>query len=374
VLEANNNFLEKNSRKGLISLFLVALLLLMAGDLWANCSSLYVIPYLAEIALAAIYIGGVFVYLISALVAVNRTCCAFPSFTGGELVPELAWDLSENLIAYFLCAFAITVIVEIARFIRPPNNPLLVREHARFPELYKFIFRPYLNAKWSLWQRMRAIGAHYRIIENQVHLLADLQQNGTRELARFEFDSDSVRILVDQPKWLRREGEVGVSLFYGIDRVYVAMFTLAIVEGQLVMLVGNLQGDGREKAELYRQITKAMHGLRPRDLLVQVLQMLAKEIGCSELRGVSDSAHRNSHLLTTGTKISTYDQIWREHGGIKDNKSGFFRLSAHINRRPNEAIPSNKRAQYRRRYQFLDDLESQIRDAVLTSNQQRLPV
>lgn len=373
-MEANNDIVEKNSRTKLISLLLVALLLLMAGDIWVSCSPLFVVPYLAEIALAAIYVGGAFVYLISALVAVSRTYCAIPSYAGSELVPGLAWDFSENLIAYFLCAFVFTVIVEIALFIRPPNNPLLAREHARFPELYKFIFRPYLNAKWSLRQRMHAIGAHYRIIEKQVHLLADLKQNGTTELARFEFDGDNVRILIDQPKWLRREGEVGVSLFYGIDRVYVAMFTLAIVEGRLVMLVGNLQGDRRDKAELYKRITKVMHGLRPRDLLIQVLQMLGKEIGCGELWGISDRAHRNSHLFTTGTKISIYNQIWQEHGGIKDNKSGFFRLAAHINRRPNEAIPSQKRAQYRRRYQFLDDLESQIREAISTSNQQRLPI
>ena len=85
------------------------------------------------------------------------------------------------------------------------------------------------------------------------------------------------------------------------------------------------------------------------------------ELGCKELLGISDDAHRSAYWLSKTHKLSTYDEIWLEHGGISEANSGFYHLPSRIVKRSYEEIPVNKRALYRRRYQFLDDLQLKIR-------------
>ncbi|WP_163367113.1 DUF535 family protein, partial [Escherichia coli] len=51
-----------------------------------------------------------------------------------------------------------------------------------------------------------------------------------------------------------------------------------------------------------------------------------------------------------------YDQFWLSMGA-KPLDSGYFLLPARIARKPLEEVASKKRAEYRRRYQLLDELE-----------------
>ncbi len=55
-----------------------------------------------------------------------------------------------------------------------------------------------------------------------------------------------------------------------------------------------------------------------------------------------------------------YDQFWLSMGA-KPLDSGYFLLPERIARKPIEEIASKKRAEYRRRYQLLDELEQDWR-------------
>ena len=91
--------------------------------------------------------------------------------------------------------------------------------------------------------------------------------------------------------------------------------------------------------------------------------MLCSELGVVRIRAVSDeySACRSSYFAK---KIpSSYDSAWIEHDGAPDG-GGFYELAPQVSRRPQQSIPSRKRAQYRRRYQMFDSLEQQIGKAV----------
>jgi uncharacterized protein len=354
---------RKMNRTSGISLkfVLVAIsVLLLVCDIWTGPSLLFAILYLVVIFLAAVYLESSFAYLIAALTAFAKTYGIYVDYPEGEPAITGIGLLVSNLAMHLAVCFLFTLYLEISRFINPRDNPLLALEHSQFHQLREFIYRPYLHGGWTLRQRIRSIEQHYRLLETRVPFLA-LPKDGSIELAQFQLGGTSARIVIDRPTWMRREGEIGLSLFYGVDRLYTAMFTLAEVDGQLVLLVGNLQGDRRDKKDLYKQLTKEMYGMRPRDFLVSVLQSLGQQMGCVEIWGISDGAHRSSHMFSRAKKIAIYDQIWLEHGGIKDDKSGFFRIPARINKRSDEDIPSHKRSQYRRRYEFLDSLESKMR-------------
>ena len=251
----------------------------------------------------------------------------------------------------------------IISFLRPRENSLLRDEFAYFPALREFIFRPYVNSRWSFIDRISAIQDHYLLAKNRVPFLA-LAPDASVDVTAIELGAEKLRIVLDRPKWMRGEGELGLSLFYGIDRIYTAMFLLYESNGKLQLIVGNLQGDGRDRSALYKEFTKTLFGMRPRDFLVHVLKILGEELGCNEILGISDNGHRSSHWLTKAKKVSTYDAIWAEHGGVKEERQEFFRIPCRFIKRSDEEIPANKRAQYRRRYQLMDDLQGKLRAAI----------
>lgn len=259
-----------------------------------------------------------------------------------------------------LFCYLFYVLRPVIGFLRSSDNPLLRREMREFPPIRQFVVRPYVNSHWSFSKRIAAIEDHYRLIKDRVPFL-NLSNDETVEVTDLDLSGEKLRIVLDRPKWMRGEGELGVSLFHGIDRIYTAMFSVSDAEGRLQIVVGNLQGDGRDRSALYKEFTKTLFGMRPRDFLVHVLKLMGEEMGCSEILGISDDGHRSSHWLTKAKKLSTYDAIWAEHGGVKDTGIRFFRIPAHFAKRADADIPANKRAQYRRRYQLMDDLQSRIK-------------
>ncbi|HAU8266515.1 TPA: DUF535 domain-containing protein, partial [Kluyvera intermedia] len=58
---------------------------------------------------------------------------------------------------------------------------------------------------------------------------------------------------------------------------------------------------------------------------------------------------------------ASYDEFWASIDGEKDN-AWRWRLPLMLARKPLESIPSKKRAEYRRRFQLLDDMNNSLTD------------
>ena len=247
----------------------------------------------------------------------------------------------------------------IAGFVRPQSNPLLAKEIAQSPTIVEFLFRPYVNRYWTYSQRISSIQSHYLLIGDSCPHL-DICNGRHVDVYQMELALGQLRIVLDRPRWMRREGELGISLFWGPDRIYTAMILLGQADNKVYLTIGNLQGDGRGRSDLYKYLTKSLHGMRPRDMLLNVVKMFAKFHGCEVILGISDDAHRSAHWLSRAKKISGYDEVWLENGRIKESRSGFFTIPITIHKRTEKEIPTRKRAQYRRRYQMLDTLQKDI--------------
>ena len=176
-----------------------------------------------------------------------------------------------------------------------------------------------------------------------------------------------MRLVLDKAIWFLREGEIVLNLFINDQRFYSIAFTLGTDAGQPIILVGALQGSNSEVAqEVYRDITHALHGMRPRDLLMVALKLLCRELGIQRIWAVSsDNRQHNSPYFGDSHKdkvLVAYNEVWLEHGGIAlDN--GFFEIPAVVKYRDMSEIPSRKRATYRRRYEMLDKLELDIQSS-----------
>jgi uncharacterized protein len=237
------------------------------------------------------------------------------------------------------------------------DNPHLALALSRFPDMHGAIYWPYIHHAWPRERRLRTIDSHYRLLEGRACLLA-ASILGEVELLSLDAEYPGLRVTLDKAIWFLREGEVVLNLFLRDQRIYSIAFSLGNEDGALVAYVGALQGSNVEGAlATYREITRALHAMRPRDFIVMTLQFLCKELGVAKIYAISGAARQhNSPYFGDSHKhkvLANYDEVWIEHGGrLLD--SGFFEIPTAVRYREMSEIPTRKRSTYRKRYQMLD--------------------
>jgi uncharacterized protein VirK/YbjX len=253
---------------------------------------------------------------------------------------------------------------EVQKWFEISDNPLLTLALKRFPLMSGAIYWPYINHTWPMQRKLAAIDQHFRMLGGSAKIIAHATFEEV-ELARLEEQYAGLRLVLDKAMWFLREGEIVLNLFVNDQRFYSIAFTLGVDAGQPLILVGALQGSNVDAAQgVYRDITHALHGMRPRDFLMVALKLLCKELGIHRIWAVSsDNRQHNSPYFGGGHKekvLVAYNEVWQEHGGT-ELENGFFEIPAIVSYKDMNEIPSRKRAAYRRRYEMLDKLALDIK-------------
>lgn len=230
------------------------------------------------------------------------------------------------------------------------------------PTLVTRFLHPYLNTDWPARRKLEAIGMHYAMLRDDLRFLRFVP-SGSLTLARIE---QNVEIRLDNPSRFEHEGELTLNLYRGELRLFSLAFTLGMLDGRRVAYAGGLQGlSGTDALETYRTMTHAMHGLRPRDLLINALRALCRALAVDRILGVGDR-HRvcsNPYFPSSAQVFSSYDSAWMENGAAARD-DGFFDLSSLDSRRTAKDTPSRKRSLYRRRYAMIDAMSEQVEFSV----------
>ncbi len=246
-------------------------------------------------------------------------------------------------------------------------NPALREELDARPYLLTCVVHPYLHGAWPPQQRLRVIAKHYALLRGPSALLRSTTPTLLADAG------EGLRIEVDRPGKFEHEGEATIHLRREGTDLYALAFTLGEIDGQRVAYVGALQGlRSPDALEIYRQLTHQWHGLRPRDLLLAAFRRVGHTLGVTRILAIDD-AHRvssNAFYASSGQVLSSYDEVWRESGGLA-TADGFFELTPANPRREADAVPARKRALYRRRYAMLEGLEQQI-DASVAAGAARI--
>ncbi len=233
------------------------------------------------------------------------------------------------------------------------------------PQTVGAVLWPFQCSAWEAEERLARIATHYRIVDalgapwrfppDQKVVLSDLSDKFT-----------DLQLVIDQPQWIMREGGLALNIFIGNFRAFSLAFTFfETSDGRLQAVVGGIQGRKKKGTlELYRNLTKALHGLRPRDFLFEAFKMICRYVGVVEILAVTQ-AHRYSQHPFFGAKgfLQDYDAIWRDRNGLKLNEE-FFLFDVAPQMRDLNTVKPNKRSLYRKRYAFMDALEAQIIRAV----------
>ncbi|NTV94218.1 MAG: DUF535 domain-containing protein [Thiobacillus sp.] len=241
--------------------------------------------------------------------------------------------------------------------------------YAKSPAKFGMVEWPYIDNSWDTATKFRAVANHYEYLATQNTVLnQDLTHCGVNLLSLSCF-YEATDVVIDMPKWFIREGELVLNVFVRNLRVASIAFTVGRTESEAHLTIGAIQGihsgiASDESLTIYRDLTKAFEGLRPRSLLIEILRIIARQLNIDRIYAVSDEHrhHRHSYFgLEKGTKLTTtYNEIWAEHGGILSDKPGFYELPTRGHRKSDQEIPSKKRAMYRRRYEILEYISSNI--------------
>ena len=239
--------------------------------------------------------------------------------------------------------------------------------------LYFKPFRVYMSVNWTKKQKAKVILDTFSFILNKkISFIELVTSNKLFEIACLKLnDTTEGKLTLWYDDRYRKEGELIISFDCNElgGMIVTASFSFEEIEkGNWVCRIACIQGHGGNGENASKTVQKLLHGLRPKALIVFVIQEFSKQLGFSGVYGTGDDiqAYRKKHLIHIPWRHAIkfdYNAIWAECGGILES-DGWFKLPLTQIPKNMEDISSNKRSQYRKRYMMLDELSLQIADAV----------
>ncbi|HEI8865598.1 VirK/YbjX family protein [Serratia sp. AKBS12] len=286
------------------------------------------------------------------------------SLINGSLAPSQAWHktafrlkfISRSLLHWRTTCGLMNTLA---------SNPLREDILRAQPNLPCKLHRPYLAANMTQLEGLFALRDHYDLIAQRMPMKLRIGHLAPQPMViASASDRNGERITLELAAIdkLNKEGEATL-LLRNAGGVMLAeiTFTLMHFQQQPTLFIGGLQGanHGVPHAEI-QQTTKACHGLFPKRLVLEGVGHLARHLGIQQLVAVGNGTHIYQNWRYKSKKRdklhADYDLFWLSMGG-KPLANGYFLLPERIARKPLTEIASKKRAEYRRRYQLLDELE-----------------
>lgn len=232
----------------------------------------------------------------------------------------------------------------------------------KYPQLLLKPHRPYMSRNFSFAQRASLVLDHYALAFDKLpqSVFTGVISGKRFTISQLNSKSSIERYLVtiERANELGREGELCLSLRKEAtdEAIYRLVFSFGLHYAQHSIYIGCLLGSRDYEAKMQiRDATKALHGIRPKNLLIEALYEFASQLGINNILGIS-SAER----VSQGREVmSNYDAFWKELGGVSDS-SGFYQLPRLSLHRKTCDVPSHRRAEYRRRIELRSMLSSSV--------------
>ena len=160
----------------------------------------------------------------------------------------------------------------------------------------------------------------------------------------------------------RKEGCLSLTLVYGEETLYQIMFWLDKnkADGKNVIYIGALQGP-QNGSELIKGLTKAFFGYRTKNLMFYGLRSFAKAIGIENIFAVGNDGYYAMNHVRVDRKLKTdFGAFWQECEGALCSDRRFYIMPVAEHRKSMEELKPSKRAQHRRRFAKMDEMEAAV--------------
>lgn len=238
-------------------------------------------------------------------------------------------------------------------------------ELARLHPCLRFkIYRPYASRQLGCAARLAVLEGHYRFLwQAGARPLVERAARQPVLLAAFDGkDGALYRLQLTAIHDSYREGELCLRLTRNGLPLYLASFLFLPRADGVSLQLGALQGLRSEAGKLaVRDATRALHGCRPKNLMVTALRDFGDFFACNSLflicndNRIALNARRRRHIA------ADYDLAWQQLHALR-MRDGNYHLPCAPYRVPDLAtVPSKKRADARRRGELLQGMTADMR-------------
>jgi uncharacterized protein VirK/YbjX len=243
------------------------------------------------------------------------------------------------------------------------SHPAFSEYLRNYPKFLYKIYRPYVSHALSPAQRLETVRAHYQFMFRRgLGQTIARASNGPVVLGEAVGKSGLVyQVQLRTVNMFEREGELALQLVQDDKVLYTVAFAVAPRDGVPAISLGCLQGGKLEDArEAIRTATRELHGIRPKQLMANLVQQLGHDYGCERMVMVSNRNRVIYKAIRNGRVLADYDQLWQELGA-RVRADGDFELECAAPAAPDlEQIPSKKRSEARKRYELVRSLAAAV--------------
>lgn len=227
--------------------------------------------------------------------------------------------------------------------------------------------RPYLSTNFHRKNKSAAICDHYRIVRAVLPpaIFSRIYSNERFYLCQVEGKEGRCHLWLDVLDAFNKEGELTLEMQDDTGEILArSAFTLLNRDKKRTLFIGALQGGVREQAHAaIRAATKNCHGIFPKRILTEIICLIASLFQCQQIIAASNETHiyrsRRYRHKKLNHWVADYNSFWESLGGTANQQQDYL-LPLTLPRKPLDEIASKKRAEYRRRYQLLDDVAQKV--------------
>ena len=223
---------------------------------------------------------------------------------------------------------------------------------ARQPRLPVRLHRAYLAQNLDRKMKLDAVRFHYNAIRSSfsaTEYKAYLSADGL-QLAQIEGKNSEIFSVI-------------LGSFISLDKEGESTILVRNSAGSSTRFIGGLQGGSRLLPhEEIQKATKSCYGIFPKRIVMEAICCFAEQLNIKQILAVSNEQHifRSPRYHDKNKVIlSDYNAFWESVGGECDGH-GYYHIPRTMARKSEADIASKKRAEYRRRYQLLDSIHSQL--------------
>ena len=247
------------------------------------------------------------------------------------------------------------------------QSELMSKVAEGYPFVYEQATRAFFYYRSTFEERARLIEENMQFLSARMNddFMLKLYGDKKIELWRMSLDETlgEMNLVLCAESGQRKEGLAAVMFnLPGEVPVYQILFWIARHESDWAMWIGAMQGPNVDDAkELVKRITKRCHAYRTKNLILYAAQSVARSLGVEKIFAVTNEGYyANNHVRRDRKLKTSFSDFWAEVGGTPTDDVRFFELPLTETRKTAEEIPSHKRAQYRRRFALLDELDASI--------------
>ncbi len=245
------------------------------------------------------------------------------------------------------------------------STPLLQKIADEYGFVYEQPTRAFFYNKSTFDERAQLVEDHMTYLTEHMqeqHLL-DIYALKGKVLWQSTYEGEPLQISLSFHPGQRKEGLLALVLSCPQGALYQIMFWIAKDEQKDWSLwIGAMQGPNMEDArDVVKKITKRCHSYRTKNLILHAAQEVTRAFGLKHLYAVTNYGYYANNHIRRDRKLKTdFCQFWEESGGNPCGDKRFYELPLTEYRKTMEEIPTRKRANYRKRFALLDEIDADI--------------